>query len=861
MESNDNSRADVRSVYPSGTYDFLVNGEPLSVSLAFSEGDIYDAVTLTVEQLNSFEWIGDDDSVSIMVNGVALEDRKCEFALESIAQDAQIYIQVTDEGVTRGFFINTLNSRLPLITADGNAQTPGDFFLSFINTRSIVKTDNDGNILYYRNEDSEETQYGLWDFKTHQINGTTFYSYHSTYSHPEQTIVFTGHNPGERVIMDENYKEIARITAIATEKNQGDISLDGHEFLMLGEDHYIVMSYLQVEADNIPDLNIYTGEPIQHADKAFLVAAYIQEIDHGEVVFEWLSTDHPELYSMTTTEQVENANAFTNTDPNTYVDYVHLNAIVVDDDGNLVLSCRHLNSMLKIDRNEGTGNLIWALSGVGDEFALTDEQTTSGQHYLHYYGNGFFSAFNNNNKEGLTNLVLFHLNKDETALDADDGFHCWVVPGTTEVDPALPCSPHKTYACGSFQLIGEYGVAGWGWNLSGNELVTEFSLDDATQISFQLRSIYDAAGDFATYRVVKCLSAAPELVFTQEVASWSEVKASSGYLLSIEREGTEGTMAVGLNDTACDIFNLPNGEYSAAVTEMDFGVSSQSSSLTREGNSSMATFVSTANGVDDLFFAKPTGIWSSSYCARNTGSLNDWEGTQELEALEGKNQLGDLFFGSSDSNLLLLTDDANGDALFVDDIYSSSPENLGWSQARLSQINIIAAGAGDDIVDMTSHEFEYIGSGLTIYGGDGDDVIWANKGDNTLFGDAGTDRLVGASGNDILVGGEGNDSMHGGGGEDIFVFGDNWGNDKVDQLETGKVILWFKNGDESKWDEALRTYTDGINSVTVTGDAEVSLMFGDDSGNASEQYNYLRSIGAFDGFASDRIFQDRGMLA
>ena len=104
--------------------------------------------------------------------------------------------------------------------------------------------------------------------------------------------------------------------------------------------------------------------------------------------------------------------------------------------------------------------------------------------------------------------------------------------------------------------------------------------------------------------------------------------------------------------------------------------------------------------------------------------------------------------------------------------------------------------------------------------------------------------------------------MHGGGGEDIFVFGDNWGNDKVDQLATGKVILWFKNGDESKWDEALRTYTDGVNSVTVvTGDAEVSLRFGDDGGNAWEQYNYLRSIGAFDGFASDRIFQDRGMLA
>ena len=124
---------------------------------------------------------------------------------------------------------------------------------------------------------------------------------------------------------------------------------------------------------------------------------------------------------------------------------------------------------------------------------------------------------------------------------------------------------------------------------------------------------------------------------------------------------------------------------------------------------------------------------------------------------------------------------------------------------------------------MTSQRFDYIGDGLTVRGGLGNDVIWANKGDNRLFGDEGNDRIVGASGNDIIVGGAGNDSLHGGGGDDIFAFGGDWGQDTIEQLTTGKVTLWFDEGDLSKWNEAKRTYTDGVNSVIVLGEAEVQM--------------------------------------
>ena len=86
-----------------------------------------------------------------------------------------------------------------------------------------------------------------------------------------------------------------------------------------------------------------------------------------------------------------------------------------------------------------------------------------------------------------------------------------------------------------------------------------------------------------------------------------------------------------------------------------------------------------------------------------------------------------------------------------------------------------------------------------------------------------------------------------------------WGADEVEQLDSGSVTLWFASGDESRWNPETLTYTDGDNSVTVTGVTSVSLKFGDDD---SDQYATLASAGAFAEFTSERIFEEnKGLLA
>jgi Ca2+-binding RTX toxin-like protein len=257
----------------------------------------------------------------------------------------------------------------------------------------------------------------------------------------------------------------------------------------------------------------------------------------------------------------------------------------------------------------------------------------------------------------------------------------------------------------------------------------------------------------------------------------------------------------------------------------------------------------------------------------------------EREPLEGMNIIGDVFNGSDDSTSLVLTDDDNGDALFLDDIYSASPDIS--TKARISHVNMIIAGAGDDIIDLTSVRFQCADKGIAVQGGDGNDVIWANNNGTFLLGDAGDDRIVGGNGYDVIAGGAGDDTLHGGGGVDYFCFGGAWGDDTVAQLDGGKAWLWFDG--VKREDLSLSADAEGnavlscdSGSVTLSGvkhddvsaafDAggnklsdNILLQFGD-SGLDEEAQSFadtLRNAGVFKEFVSDRIFDDmdKGMLA
>ena len=333
---------------------------------------------------------------------------------------------------------------------------------------------------------------------------------------------------------------------------------------------------------------------------------------------------------------------------------------------------------------------------------------------------------------------------------------------------------------------------------------------------------------------------------------WDDIAGVEEYIVQYSCDNYKTILNLSVSSNAISLYNTDTGQYKWRIGCSDSPEWSDGVSFFVSADSTNQQIIAQEDDITDIFFANANGTWDTGYAAQHAGVLKGWSGTNEQVALIGKNKIADMFEGSADANVLVLTDDTNGDALFVDDIYTILPGTVVEQQARIAQIDEIRAGMGDDIVDMTSSTFAYIGNGVTIYGGDGNDTIWANNGSNILYGDTGADRIIGGIDNDVIAGGSGNDRLHGGGGADIFCFGGNWGKDRVEQLADGEVTLWFESGSEDNWDASTLTYTDRENSVTVSGVANVTLKFGSDVSLPD---------GCFNGAASEKIFEDKGMLA
>ncbi len=98
-------------------------------------------------------------------------------------------------------------------------------------------------------------------------------------------------------------------------------------------------------------------------------------------------------------------------------------------------------------------------------------------------------------------------------------------------------------------------------------------------------------------------------------------------------------------------------------------------------------------------------------------------------------------------------------------------QNLGrrlgsFRLSSIAELNIDARGGNDYV-----HVGKAIRIRSTIFGGDGNDVLFGGGASDSLFGGAGNDFLYGLLGNDQLDGGDGNDWLFGGLGTDTLVGG------------------------------------------------------------------------------------------
>jgi len=168
---------------------------------------------------------------------------------------------------------------------------------------------------------------------------------------------------------------------------------------------------------------------------------------------------------------------------------------------------------------------------------------------------------------------------------------------------------------------------------------------------------------------------------------------------------------------------------------------------------------------DDTLNLAADGIWTSGYAAANQSLAGGTPGTGQQVLLEGKVRFADILDGGGGADTVQLTN--GNDAFFLHDAYSlfnaqavlTNDAQGQANTARAVAIENIHAGAGDDIIDLTSTNFSI--DGVRLFGDAGNDILWGNLGNDTLQG---------GDGMDTLFGGAGNNTLNGGAGADIFQY-------------------------------------------------------------------------------------------
>ena len=212
------------------------------------------------------------------------------------------------------------------------------------------------------------------DFRQWKIGGHTLYSYFTSTRADTNTrgristyCYF--------VLLDSTLKEIKKIHLLPFRNIAPipEVDLDGHDAILLSEDHYIVFSDYPRIVRNIPSF-------LSPAAGLIVSVPIIEEVNNRQIVWQWDAGQYPEFY----------ANSYRDNkyyDTTMLQDPIHMNSMTMDPtDSNLILSLPNLNQIVKISRK--TGEIMWRLGGRNSDFELDVSQVFVGQHDVTVCGAG-----------------------------------------------------------------------------------------------------------------------------------------------------------------------------------------------------------------------------------------------------------------------------------------------------------------------------------------------------------------------------------------------------------------------------------------------------------------------------------------
>ncbi len=164
-----------------------------------------------------------------------------------------------------------------------------------------------------------------------------------------------------------------------------NVETDNHDFMILPNGHYLLIGKV-TEIEDLSSIKYFNQlHPIAGSKHAKVKYDVIQELDKNKkLIFQWNAKEHYKL---------EDADRFYLKDT-AVIDVTHFNSVDEDKEGNLLISARFYNEVLKV--NKKTGKIIWRLGGKYNTLKLlNDSLFFLGQHDAKFTGKRTISLFDN----------------------------------------------------------------------------------------------------------------------------------------------------------------------------------------------------------------------------------------------------------------------------------------------------------------------------------------------------------------------------------------------------------------------------------------------------------------------------------
>ena len=454
---------------------------------------------------------------------VASDGQTAEFtpAALTIAEDGSITDEIITVTMEDGavYNIHTVSEMLPKLVLAGDGVSADDAGVyTFVIDQVLIRMNSDREVIYYRSL-SCVGEFMVNNFTVSEVDGENVYAYTVI---TDTAISASGYTNGLYIVMNDDYVDLEIVTMEANDDpnhTHGKAFLDMHEFTILGDRHYVTLSYIPLEV-TLPE----GIEGVNGTQTAYVWAGIIQEVLDGEVIAEINTTDYPELYE-TAVECIDYANSTLDGTVDQCMDYVHINSMdyLFNDDGTvkkMIVSMRNQESVYMFDM--ATGSIEWILGGKASTFTGYEDYTstrsdangvefetlTFGQHNARFTeigedGTYEISIFDNqsgtfpfmwdNGESGgintLTRMLKVKVDPENSTAEVTD------MIDAHELDAATgKC--HTSDHCGSVNYWSDTSVLiGWGLNIpidTGKPIIANFGWERGDHPIF---TDYDEAND------------------------------------------------------------------------------------------------------------------------------------------------------------------------------------------------------------------------------------------------------------------------------------------------------------------------------------------------------------------------------